>query len=119
MGEAEHARVQAQAWPDGERLHVCVETVPEPRMTDRQHVHAQLVRTAGDRRQLDATPVATTLQHTPEGQRMFAEFVIDHVTWLGRRIVAQGQVDAAAVQFRLTPGQGSVGLLCFTVVKLA
>ncbi|MND70866.1 hypothetical protein D3C80_623830 [compost metagenome] len=49
---------------------------------------------------------------------MFAEFMVDHVAWLGRRVVAQGQVDAAAVQFRLTPAQGGVGLFGFAVVKL-
>jgi len=44
--------------------------------------------------------------------------MVHHVPRLGRRVVAQGQVDAAAVQFRLAPGQCGVGLLGFAVVKL-
>ena len=49
---------------------------------------------------------------------MLAELVVDHMAWLGRRIVAQGQVDATAVQFRLAPSQGGVGLFGFAVMKL-
>ena len=95
-----------------------VEPVTQQRVADGEHVHAQLVRTAGDRCQFDAAPVATTLQYTPESQGVLAEFVVHHMPWLGRRIVAQGQVDAATVQFRLSPAQGGVGLFGFAVVKL-
>ncbi len=45
--------------------------------------------------------------------------MIDHMPGFGRWVVAQGQVDAAAVLFWLAPAQGGVGLLGFTVVKLA
>ncbi len=59
-----------------------VEPVTQQRVTDGQHVHTQLVRATGDRRQLDAAPVAATLQYAPEGQGMLAEFVVDHVRGL-------------------------------------
>ena len=81
-------------------------------------MHAQLVRTPGNRRQLNPAVIAATLQHFPEGQRIFAELMVDHMPGFGRRVVAQGQVDAAAVQLGLAPGQCGVGFFGFTVVKL-
>ncbi|MNI87356.1 hypothetical protein D3C73_1445510 [compost metagenome] len=49
---------------------------------------------------------------------MFAELMIHHMPWLGWRVVAQWQIDAATVQFRLAPAQRGVGFFGFTVMKL-
>ncbi|MNL29070.1 hypothetical protein D3C87_1507420 [compost metagenome] len=49
---------------------------------------------------------------------MLAEFVVDDMARFGRRVVTQGQIDAATVEFRLTPGQCGVGLFSFAVMKL-
>src|SRR3989344_3337923 len=72
VGEAKHACMQAQAWPGGQGLLMGVESVAQQWMTDRQHVHAQLVRASGDRREFDATPITAAFQHAPEGQGVFA-----------------------------------------------
>jgi hypothetical protein len=58
------------------------------------------------------------VRDAPEGQGA-CRIMVDHVARLGRWVVAQRQVDAAAVQFRLTPAQRGVGLFGFAVVKLA
>jgi len=95
-----------------------IQAIAQQRVADRQHMDAQLVRPAGNRRQFYAAVIAATLQHFPEGQRVFAKLVVDHVPGLGRRVVTQGQVDAATVELGLTPGQRGIGLFGFTVVKL-
>ncbi|SST11322.1 Uncharacterised protein [Acinetobacter baumannii] len=119
MGQAQQAGVQAQAFVGGEGFGVGVEAVAEQRMADGEHVHAQLVRTAGDRRQLDPAPAFMTLDHTPEGQGVAAVLEVHHVTRLGRRVVAQRQFDAPAVQFRQAPAKGGIGFLGLAVVELA
>ena len=70
VGEAEHAGVQAQARPRRQGLRVGIQAITEQRVADRQHMHAQLVRTPGNRRQLNPAVIAATLQHFPEGQRI-------------------------------------------------
>src|SRR3546814_18019562 len=72
-------------------------------MPDRQHMDSQLVGAAGDGGQLDAAVVAAAFKHAPEGQCVLALLVVDDVARLGRRIVAQRQVNAAAVLFGLAP----------------
>ena len=81
------------------------EAVAEQRMADGEHVHAQLVRTAGDRRQLDPAPAFMTLDHAQKVRGVAAVLEVHHVTRLGRRVVAQRQFDAPAVQFRQAPAR--------------
>ncbi|MNN27754.1 hypothetical protein D3C81_1412970 [compost metagenome] len=111
--------MQAQPLMRRQRLWVGIQPVTQQRVADRQHVHAQLVRAPGDRRQLDPAVVAAALDDAPERQRMLALLVVHHMAWLGWRVVAQRQVDAAAVQCRLAPAQCGVGLFGFAVVELA
>ena len=105
MSQGKHAGVQAQPLMRVQRLFMRIKPVAEQRMADRQHVHSQLVGAAGDGGQFDAAVVAAAFEYAPEGQRMLAQFVIDHMPWLGRRVVTQRQVDAATVLFRLAPAQ--------------
>ncbi|MCY1408445.1 hypothetical protein D9M71_237650 [compost metagenome] len=111
--------MQAQPRIRGQRLWVRIQPIAEQRMPDRQHVHAQLVRAPGNRRQFHPAIIAATLQHPPERQRMLALLMVHHMPWLGWRVVAQGQVDAAAVKFRLAPAQGGVGFFRLAVMELA
>ena len=96
-----------------------IKAVTQQRMADGKHVYPQLMRAAGDGGQFDPAPVAAALQHSPEGQGVLAEFVVHHMPGFGWRIITQGQIDAAAVQFRLAPAQGGVGLFGFAVMKLS
>lgn len=50
---------------------------------------------------------------------MAAVLEVHHVTRLGRRVVAQRQLDAPAVQFRQAPAKGGIGFLGLAVVELA
>ncbi|MNN01569.1 hypothetical protein D3C81_1141920 [compost metagenome] len=102
-----------------QRFRIGIQPVTQQRVPDRQHVHAQLVRTPGNRRQLHPTVIAAAFDDTPEGQGVLALLVVHHMPWFGRWVVAQWQVDAAAVQRRLAPAQRGVGFFGFTVVKLA
>lgn len=81
----------------GEDFGVGVKAVAEQRMIDGGHVHAQLARTVGGRRQLDPAPVLMMLNHTPEGQGMATVFEARRVTRFGWRVIAQRQLDVPAV----------------------
>ncbi len=118
MSQGKHTGVQAQPLMRMQRLFMRVKPVAEQWVTDRQHVHPQLVRAPGDGGQFDAAVVAAAFEYAPEGQRMLAQFVIDHMPWLGRRVVTQRQVDAATVLLRLAPAQRGVSLFRFAVMKL-
>ena len=67
----------------------------------------------------DATVAAAALHHPPEGEGVAAQLMVDHMARLGRRVVAQGQLDASAPGFRFAPAERGVGLFGFPVMELA
>ena len=68
-GEREALRVQHEAIGFAARFFVRVEGIAEDREADRLQVEAQLVRAAGDGRELEPRAVGETFEHAPSRER--------------------------------------------------
>ena len=65
MRETEHLGVKLEAIRGSKRITRRVKTVAHDRVSDGQHVHAQLMRPTGEGDKLDARDAAFTPEHVP------------------------------------------------------
>ena len=112
MCEPKLLRVQTQAWRERLDICGCIEVVAKNRMSDCQEMHAKLVTATGDRRELKARAcwIAESFKNAPPCDACATVHEVNNLQRAIDKILANRQVDLAALLGRMTSGNCNVSL---------